>query len=174
MGSRPSIRNAARVVVLDETGHVLLFRGRSQEWDPPRTVWYTPGGGVEPGETHEEAALRELEEETGLTGVALGPCIWTRRRIRRQHGAWIDSRSRFYLLRVAHFDVDTSGLPPEEDIRESRWWSLAEVESKPPDLFIPRRMAELIGPLLAGEIPSTPIDASDQAPRSSATHDLPT
>ena len=63
MGAGPPIRNAARVVVVDETGRVLLFRGCSQEWDPPRVAWYMPGGGLEAGETHEEAALRELEEE---------------------------------------------------------------------------------------------------------------
>ena len=124
-------------------------------------AWYMPGGGLEPGETHEEAALRELKEETGLMDVTLGPCVWTRYMKRRHRGGWIDSQSRFYLVKAPHFVVDSSLRQPGEDIQASRWWSVAEMESEPPSLFIPRRMAKLVRPLLAGEIPSTPIDVSD-------------
>jgi 8-oxo-dGTP pyrophosphatase MutT (NUDIX family) len=57
-------RPAARIVLQDGRGRVLLFRfdpaGR-----PP--FWCTPGGAVDPGETYEVAARRELLEETGIT-----------------------------------------------------------------------------------------------------------
>jgi 8-oxo-dGTP pyrophosphatase MutT (NUDIX family) len=54
-------------VVLDPDGRVLLLRYD----DPPPlgTHWLTPGGGIDPGETAREAALRELREETGWSDV---------------------------------------------------------------------------------------------------------
>ena len=68
----PTPRPAARVIVLDSRGRVLLFRaeflGRKQ-----LRLWITPGGGLESGETHEQAALRELREETGVSEATLGP-----------------------------------------------------------------------------------------------------
>ncbi len=53
------IRATCGVVVQDEAGRVLLMC-RSGEG-----TWGLPGGGVEPGETWEQAALRECREETG-------------------------------------------------------------------------------------------------------------
>ncbi|HTY73074.1 MAG TPA: NUDIX hydrolase [Actinomycetes bacterium] len=38
-----------------------------------RLVWSLPKGHVEPGETREEAAIREVEEETGIRGRVLAP-----------------------------------------------------------------------------------------------------
>jgi 8-oxo-dGTP diphosphatase len=56
---------AACLVVTDDQGLVLLVQ-RSVE--PQRGLWCLPGGFIELGESPESAALRELYEETGLTG----------------------------------------------------------------------------------------------------------
>ena len=50
-------------IVFDGAGRLLLI----QRGTPPaRGRWSVPGGRVEPGETHEQACAREVEEETGL------------------------------------------------------------------------------------------------------------
>lgn len=55
-----SVRRASAAVVRD--GTILMVRYR--------TYWILPGGGIEDGEAPEEAAVRELAEETGLEGRA--------------------------------------------------------------------------------------------------------
>jgi len=65
---RPLYENpipAACIIVTDEAGRLLLVK-RSVE--PQKGLWCLPGGFMELGETPEQAALRELQEETGLTG----------------------------------------------------------------------------------------------------------
>jgi 8-oxo-dGTP diphosphatase len=50
-------------VVTDDTGRILLIlRGH----EPGKGLWSIPGGRIEPGETDEEAVVREVREETGL------------------------------------------------------------------------------------------------------------
>lgn len=58
--SEPILRHAARVLVVDSLGRVLL-----QQYKVPGgadVFWATPGGGLDPGETHEAAARRVLTD----------------------------------------------------------------------------------------------------------------
>jgi 8-oxo-dGTP pyrophosphatase MutT (NUDIX family) len=65
------VRPTARVLALDPAGRVLLVRCDHDG----RVFWVAPGGGVEPGETFEAAARRELREEAGIALAAVGPCV---------------------------------------------------------------------------------------------------
>src|SRR4051794_4532079 len=68
-------RGAARLLVLTAERQVLLMRLEPSFRDP---FWVTPGGGLDEGETYEQAALRELAEEVGRSDLAIGPCVWMR------------------------------------------------------------------------------------------------
>ena len=59
-------RAAVRVVALDDRGQILLFRTRSPSYPELGQWWELPGGGIDPGESYVDTAVRELREETGL------------------------------------------------------------------------------------------------------------
>lgn len=63
----PESDRAVAIAVIVEEGRLLLVHRRADDGAPP---WVLPGGNAEPGESAEEAAVRETLEETGLTVVA--------------------------------------------------------------------------------------------------------
>jgi 8-oxo-dGTP pyrophosphatase MutT (NUDIX family) len=59
-------RSAVRLVVLDTQDRVLLFHTHDLDHPDPGSWWELPGGGIDPGGTYLDAAIRELHEETGI------------------------------------------------------------------------------------------------------------
>ena len=156
-------RPSARVVLLDADDRVLLIRA---EWDG-RTSWFTPGGGIESGESPAEAARRELHEETGLEARMvrweglIGLRDWTWHW--DEGDRWIASHEHFTLARLP---VRGGPLPPEghtghtdEEIlalREFRWWSVDELRAAAAPTS-PLTLADLLPALIAYGCPSTPL-----------------
>jgi len=151
------LRRAARVLLVDERDRVLLVR----IVDPAtsRTWWATPGGGLDPNETFEAAARREIAEETGLVDFDLGPCVWTREHRGQFMGRPFHVQERIFFARATAFEPNTAGFTElERQVQvDWKWWTLAELESTDAE-FAPRSFAQSFGELLARGPSEAPID----------------
>src|SRR5438067_10285399 len=126
----PRHRPTSRLLVIDPRDRILLLRVYEPRFDPP-ILWFTPGGGLDPGETFEQAAVGELWEETGIV-APLGPCVWRRRHVLQllREGPPLDLDERYFVIRVA--DVATTLVNGTEwelqAVTEHRWWAVAGLE----------------------------------------------
>ncbi|MFG3494596.1 NUDIX hydrolase [Streptomyces sp. NPDC047928] len=151
------MRRVARVVLLDPDDRILLLHGYEPD-DPSDSWWFTPGGGLEGDETREQAALRELAEETGVTDVELGPVLWRRMCSFPFAGRRWNQDEWYYLARTAQTAVALGELTELEtrSVGGLRWWTYAELSAARETVY-PTRLAELLRTLLAEGPPRTPV-----------------
>lgn len=134
----------------------------SHDPDDGLVVWYTPGGGVRPGETPEQAARREIREEVRLDlGPLIGP-IWERRFPHTFAGRFVDAHEWFFLARVEASDVQAvaeTGVGARY-FQGWRWWTVDELGNGGAT-FGPGGLPELLARLVEGDVPSSPLFLTD-------------
>jgi 8-oxo-dGTP pyrophosphatase MutT (NUDIX family) len=142
-------RTAGRVLVVDEAGAVLLLQGRDSAHPERGTWWFTPGGGLDHGETPEDGARRELREETGLAAGELGPVVYRRTVDFEFENVWYRQHESFFCVRTAHFVVDNAGWSDVEvrTVLGHRWWTIAELRATG-DAIHPPELADVLAELL--------------------------
>lgn len=133
--------------VIVQGGRVLLVRRRVAEGD---LRWQFPAGKVEPGETPEQAAVRETREETGLVVEAV-----------RVLGERVHPKTG----RLMHYVVCSpiSGeahVADEEELAEVAWVAHAEI----PD-YVPYGLFEPVQEYLDGELPHCPPNGRAPPPK---------
>jgi 8-oxo-dGTP pyrophosphatase MutT (NUDIX family) len=101
---------AAGGLVFNPAGHLLVFFRRGS-WDLPK-------GKIDPGESPEQAAVREVQEETGILNIDLGPWVANSLHTYTMKGKRMLKTTWWYAMRT----TDTRLVPQtEEDISQIEW-----------------------------------------------------
>jgi ADP-ribose pyrophosphatase YjhB (NUDIX family) len=120
LGREGKIRLGCSAAIFDNEGRILLTRRADNG------QWCLPGGGMEPGESPSEAAVREVKEETGLTV-----------RVKRLVGVYSDPNQLVVYadgtkaqIVAIHFEAEVTGgiLGLSEETSAFGWFSQKEVE----------------------------------------------
>ena len=160
-------RTSVRVVVVDGAGAILMFDTRDPAMPEIGRWWELPGGGMEPGESAAQTAVRELGEETGLVVAAedVVPPTWTRSAsyVRGFVRTWQHEQVvRITVVEVAPVPAADGRTQGElEAYVGHRWWTVDQIVAagaSGSDWFFPGRLPELLPRFLRGELIDEPFD----------------
>jgi 8-oxo-dGTP pyrophosphatase MutT (NUDIX family) len=143
-------RVGARVLFVDASGpepQLLMILGHDPHL-PSRSFWFTPGGGLEPGEGGREGAVRELGEETGFQLAPhelIGP-VWRRTAVFDFASRPFTQHEEFYV--GWRSDADARPLTPKaltrgelEAIDAVAWMTCADLRADTREVFPARLLA---------------------------------
>ncbi len=159
------IRKAVRVLLLNDKDELLLmcvedFDISSPEGKRNKRFWCTIGGEIETGESVEQAAIREIYEESGIeeNEIEIGPVVWyssinlVLKRILTQ------LEESFIVVKTKQNKVFLQNPTQDEQrtVKELRWFSLANIQ-KSPEVIFPIPLPEYFPDIISGKYPEQPI-----------------
>lgn len=143
MRERPS----ARLLVTTPKRRVLLFRFVHRSGAlAGNTYWATPRGGVEDGETYEDAAIRELREETGIREANLSQVVGRREfPLQLPDGEHVLAVEKYFLVESGTESISQDGWTAQERevMADHKWWS-REALSRSTEIIYPPELVAML------------------------------
>ena len=143
----PLERRAARVLLVDDDGRILLQHCHDPGTPAEGSWWNTTGGGLDAGETSAQAAVRELREETGLEvdEAAVGDVVHRRVTEFCFSGTPYRQSEDYFLLRTGAFDAQPTASSDLElvAVLGMRWWSRDELRTTGEQVY-PEELLEVL------------------------------
>jgi 8-oxo-dGTP pyrophosphatase MutT (NUDIX family) len=158
-------KNTVRILLLNDKNQLLLMRvvdpsTTRLDKKPRPAFWCTIGGKIEPGETIEQAAVRELFEETGFTSndVILGPIVWHGLHQMIISGEHIELNEKFIVARTTTTKQVLQDNFTENEksvVTHLEWLSLNEIINHSEAIF-PAVLKTHLEPILDNNYPPEP------------------
>ncbi|WFU37517.1 NUDIX domain-containing protein [Bradyrhizobium sp. CB82] len=152
MRDRPS----SRLLIVNRDNRLLLFKFDHKQGPlAGQCFWGTPGGGLEPGESYEDAAIRELLEETGIAVLSPGPQVFQQTVVLQlPDGETVTGDERFFLIRIEEAAISRDRWTELERqmMTDYHWWSESELRARTEQVW-PDDLARILA--LTGMTPAS-------------------
>jgi 8-oxo-dGTP pyrophosphatase MutT (NUDIX family) len=162
----PQTRKAVRILLINDKKELLLmcvenFDIKTLDGSKHKRLWCTVGGGIEKDESIQEAAVRELYEETGLsdTDINLGPIVWFSNVELILKGIPTQLEESFVVAHTkqTHVALHAPTQDEKETVTKFHWFTLEEI-IKSNDPIFPLRLSEFLPDILSKKYPPTPFE----------------
>lgn len=140
------VRVAARLLLRDPDGRVLLFPYRPPALGGRIAYWFTPGGGVQDGESLAGAACRECLEETGYPLADPGEALARRQfAMRLPDGREVWADEHYFHVRVGRIALQQDGWSEQErtSMGTGCWFDVMQLASQSQPVFPEHLLAML-------------------------------
>lgn len=154
-------RKSVKVLLLNEVNKILLILVDDPKISPiggknSGPFWCMVGGGIESGETIQDAAIREIYEETGILekDILLGPVVWQYSFDFIRSGVPTNMQEIFIVARTKINKIKPANLTEWEkaSIKDIKWFSLDEIKDCKKIIY-PIFLAQYLPDILAGHYP---------------------